>query len=147
MRPRLVLMVDDSPEDTELMLRALVDYTEKNEFVTLRDGVEALDYLYRRGNFADHEGRFPDLILLDLKMPKVDGLEVLKQIKSDPELRSIPVVVMTSSREEPDVINCYRNGANGFVVKPLGYRELLETAEQIAAFWIVRNELPVRKSA
>src|SRR5690348_15331203 len=118
MKPKRILLVDDSPRDRELALDALREYNLVNEVVTLRDGAEALDYLYRRGEFADRADADPAVILLDLKMPKVDGLEVLRQIKSDSKLKIIPVVMMTSSREDRDLVDSYRLGVNAYVVKP-----------------------------
>src|SRR4051812_49059760 len=111
-----VLFVDDSPRDTELALNAFEEYHLGNEVVVARDGAEALDYLYRKGDFAGRINGQPTLILLDLKMPKVDGVEVLRRIKGDPSLKAIPVVVMTSSREEQDLAACYSLGVNAYVV-------------------------------
>ena len=115
-----ILLVDDSPRDIELALDALAQNSLANEVVTLRDGVEALDYLYRRGPFADRTDSQPAVVLLDLKMPKVDGLEVLRQMKSDPQLKLIPAVVLTSSREEQDLIKSYQLGANAYIVASSG---------------------------
>jgi CheY-like chemotaxis protein len=140
---RRILLVDDSPRDTELVLDALEQYHLANEIVTLRDGAAALDYLYRRGEFIDRASGQPAVILLDLKMPKVDGLEVLQQIKADPNLKVIPVVVMTSSREEQDLISSYELGVNAYVVKPLGFHEFTDAIKQVGAFWAVLNEPPV----
>jgi CheY-like chemotaxis protein len=137
-----ILLVDDSPRDTELAVTALEAHNLANEVVALRDGAEALDYLYRRGEFADRPHGDPAVILLDLKMPKVDGIEVLRQIKGDPALRRIPVVVMTSSREEQDVLNTYELGVNAYVVKPVRFQSFVEAVEQVGAFWAVLNEPP-----
>jgi CheY-like chemotaxis protein len=137
-----ILLVDDSPRDTELALDALAQDSLANEVVALRDGVEALDYLYRRGQFADRAAGQPAVVLLDLKMPKVGGLEVLRQMKSDPQLKMIPVVVLTSSREEQDLDNCYQLGANAYIVKPVGFEEFTEAVRQVAMFWAVMNEPP-----
>ena len=139
---RVVLFVDDSPRDTELALAAFEEYHLGNEVVVARDGAEALDYLYRRGEFADRPECQPTLILLDLKMPRVDGLEVLRQIKADAALRTIPVVVMTSSREEQDLVASYRLGANAYVVKPVKFQEFVEAVRSVGRFWIVLNEPP-----
>ena len=130
-----ILLVDDSPRDTEMALDALATYNLANEVVTLRDGAEALDYLYRRGPFADRTSEQPAVILLDLKMPKVDGLEALRQIKSDPDLRVIPVVMMTSSREEQDLVKSYHLGVNAYVVKPDTLARLSDLAKTIEDFW------------
>ncbi len=137
-----ILLVDDSQRDTEMALDALKAYHLANEILTLRDGAEALDYLYRRGEFTDRTNDQPAVILLDLKMPKVDGLEVLRQIKGDPKLKIIPVVVMTSSREEQNVVNSYHLGANAYVVKPLDFHQFTNAVKQVGAFWAVLNEPP-----
>lgn len=141
-RSNRILLVDDSPMDTEMALDALQTYHLANEVVTLGDGAEALDYLYRRGQFAGRTNGQPTVILLDLKMPKVDGLEVLRQIKNDPTLKIIPVVMMTSSNEERDLLQSYRNGANAYVVKPVKFQEFVEALKQLGLFWIVLNEPP-----
>jgi CheY-like chemotaxis protein len=137
-----ILLVDDSSRDTELAIIALSEYNLVNEIVALRDGAEALDYLYRRGPFTDRTSGQPAVILLDLKMPKVDGLEVLRQIKGDPKLKVIPVVVMTSSREERDVVESYNLSINAYVVKPVNFLDFVEAVKQIGAFWAVLNEPP-----
>jgi CheY-like chemotaxis protein len=139
-RLKRIVLVDDSPRDTELALDALAAYRIANEIVTLRDGVEALDYLFCRGAFASRTDGRPAVVLLDLKMPRVDGLEVLRQVKSDPHLKVIPIVVMTSSREEQDLINSYNLGVNAYVVKPVKFHEFVDAVKQIGAFWAVLNE-------
>ena len=142
MNSQRVLFVDDSVRDTELALSAFEEYRLGNEIVAVRDGAEALDYLYRRGEFEGRTNGQPTLILLDLKMPKVDGLEVLRQIKEDPALKSIPVVVMTSSREEQDLVASYRLGVNAYVVKPVKFHEFVEAVRSLGVFWMVLNEPP-----
>jgi two-component system, response regulator len=137
-----ILLVDDSPRDIELALDALGQHNLANEVVALRDGAEALDYLYRRGQFADRTNGQPAVVLLDLKMPKVDGIEVLRQIKSDPLLKMIPVVIMTSSREEQDLVNSYQQGVNAYIVKPVQFQEFVAAVKQVGAFWAVVNEPP-----
>ena len=137
-----ILLVDDSPRDTELALDALEQNNLANEVVALRDGAEALDYLYRRGEFADRPNGNPAVILLDLKMPKVDGIEVLRQIRSDPRLKMIPVVVLTSSREEQDLVRSYELGVNAYIVKPVQFQEFVEAVKLVGAFWAVVNEPP-----
>ena len=137
-----ILLVDDSPRDTELAINALAQNNLANEVVALRDGVEALDYLYRRGQFAGRTNGQPAVVLLDLKMPRVDGIEVLRQIKSDPQLKMIPVVVMTSSREEQDMVKSYQLGVNAYIVKPVRFQEFVEAVKQVGAFWAVVNEPP-----
>jgi CheY-like chemotaxis protein len=140
MKPKRILLVDDSIRDTELALDALQQYRVANEVMTLRDGAEALDYLYRRGEFAGRTDADPAVILLDLKMPRVNGLEVLRQLKADPQLKSIPVVMMTSSREDKDLVDSYQLGVNAYVVKPLSFHEFIEAIKVLGAFWMVLNE-------
>ncbi len=144
MNPQLkhILLVDDSPRDTELAVDALTQNNLANEIVTLRDGAEALDYLYRRGQFANRSNDQPAVVLLDLKMPKVGGIEVLRQIKSDPQLKTIPVVVLTSSREERDLAKSYELGVNAYIVKPVGFQEFIEAVKQVGVFWALMNEQP-----
>ena len=137
-----ILLVDDSPRDTELAISALETHHLANEVVAVRDGAEALDYLYRRGAFTERPSGDPAVILLDLKMPKVDGIEVLRQIKGDEALRRIPVVIMTSSREEQDLIKSYDLGVNAYVVKPVKFQSFVEAVEQLGAFWAILNEPP-----
>jgi CheY-like chemotaxis protein len=142
MNLKRILLVDDSPRDIELALTALDTHHLANRVVALRDGAEALDYLYRRGEFAGRADGDPVVILLDLKMPKVDGIEVLRQIKSDTPLKMIPVVMMTSSREEQDLLNSYQLGVNAYVVKPVNFQKFVEAIEQVGAFWALINEPP-----
>jgi len=137
-----ILLVEDSPRDAELALDALEEYHLANEVVHVRDGAEALDYLYRRGQFVGRTNGQPVVVMLDLKMPKVDGLEVLRQMKGDPLLKLIPVVVMTSSREEQDLLDSYQIGVNAYVVKPMKFQEFVEAVKQVGAFWAVVNEPP-----
>jgi CheY-like chemotaxis protein len=137
-----ILIAEDNPNDLELTMAALQAHRVANEIVVVRDGAEALDYLYRRGEFADRPPGSPALVLLDLKMPKVDGLEVLKQIKADPQLRTTPVVMLTSSREEVDLIRSYDLGVNAYVVKPVAFDEFMNAVRQLGAFWAVLNEVP-----
>jgi CheY-like chemotaxis protein len=137
-----ILLVEDSPRDAELALEALAEHHLANEVVHVRDGAEALDYLYRRGPFAGRSSGQPAVVLLDLKMPKVDGMEVLRQIKGDPALKLIPVVMMTSSREEQDVVNSYHLGVNAYVVKPVQFHEFVDAVKRMGAFWAIVNEPP-----
>jgi CheY-like chemotaxis protein len=134
--------VEDNPRDAELALDALAEHRLANEVVHLRDGAEALDYLYRRGEFTGRSTGQPAVVLLDLKMPKVDGIEVLRQIKGDPALKIIPVVMMTSSREEQDLLNSYQLGVNAYVVKPMTFHDLVDAVKQVGGFWAVTNEPP-----
>ena len=137
-----ILLADDSPRDIELTLTALGELHLANEVMTVGDGVEALDYLYRRGDFANRGGDGPQVVLLDLKMPRVDGLEVLRRIKSDPALKALPVVILTSSREERDLLESYELGANAFVAKPVDFQEFIEAVQRLGVFWAKVNEPP-----
>ena len=137
-----ILLADDSSRDIELALDALAQHNLANEVVALRDGAEALDYLYRRGQFADRGNGNPAVVMLDLKMPKVDGIEVLRQIKGDPQLKTIPVVVMPSSREEQDLVRSYELGVNAYIVKPVQFLEFVEAVKLVGSFWAVVNEPP-----
>jgi CheY-like chemotaxis protein len=137
-----ILLVEDSARDAELILDALEGNKLANEIVHVRDGAEALDYLYRRGLFAGRPDDQPALMLLDLKLPKVDGLEVLRQIKGDATLRVIPVVMMTSSRQEQDLVRSYELGVNAYVVKPMKFQDFVDAVKQVSAFWAVLNEVP-----
>ena len=137
-----ILMVEDDPKDVELTLTALEEYNLANEVIVARDGAEALDYLYSRGEYKMRSSGNPAVMLLDLKLPKVDGLEVLKQIKSDGELRMIPVVVLTSSKEEKDMVASYKLGVNAYVVKPVDFHEFVNAIKELGVFWAVINEPP-----
>ncbi len=139
-RTECALLVEDSADDAELMLAALSDYCDAERVVVAKDGEDALDYLYRRGGHAGRGDGNPVLILLDIKMPKMDGLEVLRVIKSDPALKTIPVVMLTSSREERDLSSSYRLGTNAYVVKPLLFAELHAVLSKTAGFWLGVNE-------
>lgn len=137
-----ILLVEDSVNDVELTLAALAENHLANEVIVVRDGEEALDYLYRKGIFKLRTNDIPVVILLDLKLPKVDGLEVLSKIKSDPELRRIPVVMLTSSREEKDLIKSYESGVNSYVVKPVDFQEFVSAIKEVGLFWAVVNQPP-----
>lgn len=137
-----ILLVEDSLRDAEMALHGLREYNLANDVLHLRDGVEALDYLYRRGEFSGRANSHPALVMLDLKMPRVDGMEVLRQMKGDPDLKRIPVVVMTSSREEPDLEQAYALGVNAYVVKPVKFHEFVEAVKRVGFFWAVLNEPP-----
>jgi CheY-like chemotaxis protein len=144
-----ILLAEDNEHDVELTLAALEEYNLANEVIVARDGAEALDYLYRRGKFAGHANGLPVVVMLDLKMPKVDGLEVLQQMKNDPQLKHVPVVMITSSREEQDLIRSYALGVNGYVVKPVDFQKFIESIKQVGFFWAIINEPPpgaVRRS-
>jgi CheY-like chemotaxis protein len=137
-----ILMVEDDPKDVELSLTALEEYNLANEVVVVGDGEEALDYLYCRGTYASRTGENPAVMLLDLKLPKVDGLEVLQAVKSDERFRLIPVVVLTSSREEKDMVASYKLGVNGYVVKPVNFHEFVNAIRELGVFWAIINEPP-----
>ena len=137
-----ILLVEDDPKDIELTINALGEYNLANEIAIARDGVEALDYIYRRGLFASRPHGHPVVILLDLKMPKVDGIQVLKQLKSDESLRCVPVVILTSSRETSDLNECYKLGVNAYVVKPVRFAEFIEAVKGVGVFWALINEPP-----
>lgn len=137
-----ILLVEDNPNDVELTLEGLNEYNLANEVVVVRDGAEALDYLHRQGQFSTRANGNPGVILLDLKLPKIDGLEVLRRIKSDDQLRLIPVVVLTSSREERDLVNSYELGVNAYVVKPVDFHEFANAVKELGIFWALINEPP-----
>lgn len=137
-----ILLVEDDPKDVDLTLTALEEYNLANEVVVTRDGEQALDYLYCRGEYKMRASESPAVMLLDLKLPKVDGLEVLKQIKSEAKLKMIPVVVLTSSREEKDMVASYKLGVNAYVVKPVDFHEFVNAIKELGVFWAVINEPP-----
>lgn len=140
--PNRILLVEDSARDAELILGALEPHHISKQVMHVRDGAEALDYLYRRGPFQGRSGGQPALLLLDLKLPKVDGLEVLRQIKGDAALKMIPVVMMTSSRQEQDLVRSYELGVNAYVVKPMKFQDFVEAVKQVSGFWSGLNEVP-----
>ena len=137
-----ILLVEDNPKDVELAMVALGKSQLADDVVVVRDGAEALDYLRAEGEYAGRARGNPALVLLDLKLPKVDGLEVLEQIKSDPTLQAIPVVMLTASREEQDLLRSYKSGVNAYVVKPVSFKEFSGTIQDIGVFWGLHNEPP-----
>ena len=137
-----ILLVEDDPKDVELTLSALRENNLANEVIVARDGAEALDFLYRRGQYALRTEGMPAVVLLDLKMPKVDGIQVLKQIKSDEDLKLLPVVVLTSSNESDDLKRCYQLGVNAYVVKPVTFTDFVEAVKGLGVFWAIINEPP-----
>jgi DNA-binding response OmpR family regulator len=137
-----ILLVEDDPKDVELTMTALEDYNLGNEVVVAPDGEEALDYLYCRGKFQGRGGENPAVMMLDLKLPKIDGLEVLETIKKDDKLKMIPVVVLTSSREERDMVASYKLGVNAYVVKPVDFHEFVNAIKELGIFWAIINEPP-----
>jgi CheY-like chemotaxis protein len=137
-----ILLAEDNVHDVELTLSALEEHNLANEVIVVRDGAEALDYLYQRGKYAGHANGLPVVVLLDLKMPKVDGLQVLKQMRADPMLHHVPVVMITSSREEQDLLNSYQLGVNAYVVKPVDFQQFVASIKQVGFFWAIINEPP-----
>jgi CheY-like chemotaxis protein len=139
---RSILLVEDDPNDVELTLRALAEHHLANQIIVARDGAAALDFLFRRGAYANRDGQQPIVVLLDLKMPKMNGLDVLRQMKLDEHLRLIPVVMLTSSREESDLVSSYRLGVNAYVVKPVSFQEFAAAIRGLGVFWAIINEPP-----
>lgn len=140
--PPRILLVEDDARDAELTLNVLAATGSPPEVIHLHDGAEALDFLYRRGAYAHLDSPLPAVMLLDLKMPRIDGIEVLRQVKNDPVLKTMPVVVLTSSREDSDLRETYALGANAYVVKPVRFQSFLEAIESVGAFWTRLNEPP-----
>lgn len=139
---KTILLVEDNPQDVELTIEALSEYNLANSIVTVGDGVETMEYLRYDGKFKNRSMGNPAVILLDIKMPRMDGIEVLEAIRKDDKLRTIPVVILTSSREDPDLKKCYDLGTNAYVVKPVDFKEFLEAVKQIGFFWAILNEQP-----
>ena len=137
-----ILIVEDDPNDVELTMTALGDYNLANEVVITRDGQQALDYLYSQGQYAGRSPENPAVMLLDLKLPKISGLEILQKIKADDRLKTIPVVVLTSSNEEKDVMRSYSLGVNAYVVKPVEFHEFVNAVKELGAFWAIVNVPP-----
>lgn len=136
-----ILIVDDSPKDVELAIAALSENNMANEIIVAEDGEEALDYLYKRGKFIDEHG-FPAVILLDIKMPKMNGIEVLRHIRNDSKFKLIPVIMVTSSREEKDLVESYKLGANSYVVKPVDFTQFMEAIKILGQYWAIVNQPP-----
>jgi CheY-like chemotaxis protein len=147
MNTKHILLVEDDPRDAAMTLAALEDHALANKVFVVHDGEEALDYLYCRGKFKTRGGGNPIVVLLDNKMPKISGLDVLKAIKADGHLKMIPIVVLTSSRETPDLIEFYKYGVNAYVVKPVSYSEFMKAVKQLGVFWGVINEPPPQSGA
>ena len=141
-----ILLAEDDPRDVELTINALGEHNLADDIMVVRDGTEVLDYLYRRNAFAQEPDGNPLVILMDLKMPKLDGIQVLRQIKSDQRLRTIPVVILTSSRESHDLDVCYQLGVNAYVVKPVKFSDFVEVVKGIGIFWALINEPPLGSS-
>ena len=139
---RTILFAEDNPRDVELTLEALADHNLANNVIVVRDGVETMDYLRCEGKYKQRKPGNPAVLLLDIKMPRMDGIEVLKAIRSNKTLHTLPVVMLTSSREEQDVIKSYELGVNAYVVKPVDFKEFIEAVKQLGVFWAVINEVP-----
>lgn len=138
-----ILLVEDNQDDAELAIRSLKKQNLANKLVHLKDGSEALDFIFKTGAYAGQKsGSFPRVILLDLKMPKVNGMEVLAKIKADPQTRSIPVVVLTSSAEDPDIKRCYELGVNSYIVKPVEFENFARTVADLGFYWMLMNKIP-----
>jgi two-component system, response regulator len=143
MSTKAILLVEDNPDDEALTLRAFRKNNISNEVIVARDGVEALDYLFGSGKYTGRDtGSLPQVVLLDLKLPKLDGLEVLRRIRAEELTRTLPVVVLTSSKEDQDLINSYRLGCNSYVRKPVNFEEFLEAARNLGLYWLLLNETP-----
>ncbi|HEU4990378.1 MAG: response regulator [Gemmatimonadota bacterium] len=148
MSNRVILLVEDNPDDRDLTLRAFARSNITNEIVTVSDGVEALDYLFAQGAYADRAASAqPAVVLLDLKLPRLGGLEVLRQLRDDERTRLLPVVILTSSREERDLVEGYRLGANSYVRKPVDFTEFLDATRQLGLYWLLLNEAPPQSGA
>ena len=145
MKQRIILLVEDNPDDVELTLLSFKKYNIHNEVVVTRDGAEALDYLFTTGAYAERDkSTMPAVILLDLKLPKIDGLEVLQRLRADERTKLLPVVILTSSKEERDIINGYKLGANSYVRKPIDFNQFSDAVRQLGLYWLLLNEPPPR---
>ncbi len=142
MELKKILLAEDNPKDVELTLEALEDSLLANRVVVVKDGVETLQYLRREGPYSDREPGLPSVLLLDIKMPRMDGIEVLREIRNDPNLKYLPVVMLTSSREDKDLLNSYYLGVNAYVVKPVNFTGFLDAVKQLGIFWGLVNEVP-----
>lgn len=142
---KTILLAEDNPKDVELTLEALNEHNLANNVIVVKDGVELLEYLRNKGKYSNNGHDIPAVILLDIKMPRMDGIEVLKEIKNDDKLKTIPVVMLTSSREEPDLKICYDLGVNAYIVKPVNFKDFLDAVKLIGVFWAILNELPFEK--
>lgn len=143
---RTILLAEDNPKDVELTLEAMAENNLANNIFVVKDGVEALEFLHCEGKYKQRKEGNPALILLDIKMPRMDGIEVLRNIRSDASLKRIPVVVLTSSREEKDLFNTYELGVNAYVLKPVDFKQFIEAVKQIGSFWAILNELPSERA-
>lgn len=141
-KQKLILLVEDNPDDVKLTLRAFAKNNITNEIVVARDGVEALDFLFGTGPFAERGCASPEMVLLDLKLPQMDGLEVLRRIRADPRTEFLPVVILTSSSEEDDMVKSYKLGANSYVRKPVDFAQFIEAARELGLYWLILNRTP-----
>ncbi|MCF8295447.1 MAG: response regulator [Bacteroidales bacterium] len=139
---KTILLAEDNPQDLELTIEALTEHHIANDVVIVKDGVEALEYLNCEGPFKNRKKGNPAVLLLDIKMPRMDGIEVLEAIRSNEKLKTLPVVMLTSSREEPDLLKCYKLGVNAYVVKPVDFKDFVEAVKHIGIFWAMLNEQP-----
>ncbi len=143
MEEKMILLVEDNPDDEALTIRALKKNNIRNKVVVAHDGAEALDFLFCTGAYADRDPKdLPQVTLLDLKLPKMDGLEVLRRIRADSRTALLPVVILTSSKEEQDMVQSYKNGANSYVRKPVDFNQFVEAAHQLGLYWLILNEVP-----
>jgi CheY-like chemotaxis protein len=140
--PKAILLAEDDPKDVELTLEALSEHQLANRVTVVNDGVEALEYLRCEGQYQERKEGLPSVLLLDIKMPRMDGIEVLEAIRGDDRLKMLPVVMLTASRQEPDLKRCYALGVNAYVVKPVDFKEFLEAAKHLGVFWALLNETP-----
>jgi CheY-like chemotaxis protein len=143
---RTILLAEDDPRDVELILEALAEQNLANQVTVVKDGVDAMAFLRREGKYNLRQRGNPAVVLLDIKMPRMDGIQVLQAIRSDPALKTLPVVMLTSSREEPDLKQSYEMGANAYVVKPVDFQDFMQAVKQIGVFWAVINELPPERT-
>lgn len=139
---KTILLAEDNPQDVELTIEALTEHHIANDVIVVKDGVEAMEYLNCEGQFKDRKKGNPAVLLLDIKMPRMDGIEVLKAIRRNEKLKTLPVVMLTSSREEPDLLKCYELGVNAYVVKPVDFKDFLDAVKHIGIFWAILNEQP-----
>jgi len=139
---KTILLVEDNPQDVELTIEVLRENNMANNVVAISDGVEAMEYLNYEGRFQNRKNGNPTVMLLDIKMPRMDGIEVLESIRNNEKLKTIPIVMLTSSREEPDLKKCYALGVNAYVVKPVNFMDFIDVVKQIGIFWAILNELP-----
>jgi CheY-like chemotaxis protein len=140
---KTILLAEDNPMDVELTLEALSDHNLADQVIVLKDGVEVMEYLNFEGEYKNRSQEPPAVLLLDIKMPRMDGIEVLRAIRDDPKIKKLPIVMLTSSREEPDLKTCYELGVNAYVVKPVNFNDFIEAIKQIGVFWGTLNELPM----